>query len=73
MLRRAPASLLVAIGVILFAMFQALAGCGARSKESVMLDYQRTGGIAGLDDRLVIQAESSACSPNSPKTTVAPA
>ena len=60
MLRRAPESLLVAIGVILFAMFQALAGCGVRSKEDVMLEYQRTGGIAGLDDRLVIQADGKA-------------
>jgi len=60
MLRRAPASLLVAIGVILFAMFQALTGCGVRSKEDVMLEYQRTGGIAGLDDRLVIRAGGKA-------------
>jgi len=60
MLHRAPASLLVAIGVILFAMFQALVGCGARSKEDVMLEYQRTGGIAGLDDRLVVQADGKA-------------
>ena len=60
MLRRFPASLLVAIGVILFAMFQVLAGCGVRSKEDVMLEYQRTGGIAGLDDRLVIRADGKA-------------
>ena len=61
MLRRFPASLLVAIGVIFFAMFQALTtGCGVRSKEDVMLEYQRTGGIAGLDDRLVIQADGKA-------------
>jgi len=60
MLRRAPTSLLVAIGVILFAMFQILTGCGVRSKEDVMLEYQRMGGIAGLDDRLIIQADGKA-------------
>ena len=60
MLRRAPASLLVAIGVILIALSQILASRGARSTEGVLLEYQRTGGIAGLDDRLVVQADGKA-------------
>ena len=37
-----------------------LAGCGIRPNDRILLEYRRSGGIAGVDDRLIIYADGRA-------------
>lgn len=60
MLRKAYVSLPTMMGLLALAALQILIGCGVYSKDGLLLEYERTGGIAGLDDRLVIQADGAA-------------
>lgn len=49
-----------AIFVMVAVLAVFLAGCTANPAATTLLEYQRTGGIAGLDDRLVIDSAGKA-------------